>query len=243
MVRRIVLFFVVIVGLLVGVRLAWSSFPWIVNSLNYYSNLVIAIFTAVAAIIAAVQVLEFFRGAEITLHFPLTKVGGIGPVFLEGSKQPVTPLAVFFDLPIIFANQGPKVGVVTQLEFVLVSPSPKPFERTNPTPSAKTVDAYQLHFRFESEEAANAPFSDVLLVAGNSSGAIRARVAILLRNLQPGTSSPPATGLDRSVVLRAEWRETRGKRLISRKAEQTIEFRPAIYNELEVKNRMNFLHL
>ncbi len=158
--------------------------PPLETILNSYANVFIAIFTAAAVLIAALQFREAIRGANMKLLFADNALAFIGPANLDDIER-----AIFFSLALVVVNEGPKVGTITNLRLKMLFPDPQTMIKRG-----AMEDAYSFSFRFESEEATNAPVP-AFSVNGNSSEIIRVRCAITKQNVLPGNLRPPVADL------------------------------------------------
>lgn len=216
-----------------------SPISWIVSGANYYSNLLVAVFTGAAVLIAFFQVKHEIGGPNITLHFPTSDIPLIGPSALTDPLYHTDSMAIFFDARIVFVNDGPQAGVVASLKLELLDPDPKhPMQR----PTGEQ-DAFVFQYYFDAQNAVNEPVG-ALTVEGNSAIGIHATCAILKTNLDPGDSSPPTPELENgSLSLEVGYVVINRKGELTEKVGHTYRIVPAVYDENLVKSYMKKLRM
>jgi len=199
--------------------------PWLVGGAVYYSDVVIAIFTAAAVLVAFFQVKHELGGPNLKLEFPTDEIPLIGPVSLSNSLMNTSSMAIFFDSPVVFRNEGPQAGVIAQMKWRLLTP-----EICQITRSTGEIDGLLFQFRFEGEEAAGQPLG-AITVEGESATSVKATCALIKSNLQPGDSNPPTTDLATGpIILELSYIVIGKKGQTKMNAKHKYRVIPAVYN-------------
>lgn len=201
------------------------------------ADIAIAVFTAAAVIIAYFQVKHEFGGPDLKLHFPSDQVPLVGPTALTSSLLQTPSMAIFFDASVVFVNDGPQAGVVSELKWRLLRPESRVKRPTG------EEDANMLQFRFEVERMVNQPLG-ATTIEGNSAKAIRAYCAILQSKLTPGTSTPPASNLITGPIgLELTYVQIDKKGQSKRTVTHEYQMLRTIYNQAVVDDYKSKLYL
>jgi hypothetical protein len=201
--------------------------------LNSYANVTIAIFTVAAVLLAALQFREAIRGADVKVHFADQALAFIGPSDLNDAER-----AIFFSVALVVVNEGPKVGVITNLRLKMLVPDPQARIRR---PGGEE-DANRFNYRFETEEATNAPVP-ALSVKGNSSETVRARCAIVRTSLSSDSMPPTADLLRTRVKIRSSYVKVSGKQFVEGAIDQEFALVGAFYDDAVIRSRREFLRM
>jgi hypothetical protein len=217
----------------------YEALKLLVDILNTYSNLIIAIFTIVAATIAGLQFRELVRGPDLVVHFADERLVYLGPSFLTTPLDMAAgrmEVAIFFTLSLLIMNRSSKGGAISQLSLELLQPVPN-----LRTKRKVGEESYQFQFRFETEEAVLAPL--MISLGGNSSGTYRAKCAIIRTKISPGDSTPPDTDFTNCPIkVRTRYLSTNRNRLLSREGEKEfVGHRKATYNQTNIEDYRKFL--
>jgi len=198
----------------------WNLIISLVSAANFYSNLIIAIFTAAAALIACLQLWQEIRGPAVKLFFS-DYLAYIGPAYLSTLASSAPDVAIFFDFDMTFLNGSPKVGVVTRLSLELIEPSS---ER-----GSSVEEANRIRYRFDESEAANAPLHTLLTINGYSATNQRVKCAVVNSNLVPGDSRPSSFGLiSQRLGIRVKYLYKTRTKLLPRTVEHVFDLIPAV---------------
>lgn len=226
-------------AVLLAIVMFYELLKLLLDVLNSYSNLIIAIFTIVVAAIAGLQFRELVRGPDIGLYFADDRLVYIGPRYLTTQVERAAgrmEVAIFFTLSLIVLNRSSKAGAISRLRLELLNP--------NPNLKAKTEigeENYAFCFRFETEKAVLAPL--VATIGGNSSATFRVKCVIVKTKISPGDSTPLGTDfIHRPIRVRVRYLRTRRNGQLPRQEEKEfVGHQEATYDEAEIEDLRKFL--